>query len=184
MENQEKYPNFGQNMDAVMVWIYINQKIQAEMESDKDFLNKKFREMKKTFREAGLKNAAKSGTAFAVSQIPGIGPLLGKAIRLIPTDEKNDGKELTMASYYVDRIEEHVKKYDSNAKAPKKVDEFKNILINIIRASLELAVAEATLKQLKDSIDANFQKLIDFMKSDADKNMREGLPEKVDIELQ
>jgi len=176
-------PDF-RNSHALSVWSRINDLITQEIKTDSQWMNKTFRESKKTLREAGLKKAARSGSAFAVAHIPVIGPALSKVIGFIPAEAKNDGKELQMASYYVDRIEAHLKDYWAG-KSPggskeydeqKKLAEFKNILINIIRASVELEVAQRTIDEVKSSIDSGYQQLFAILEQDADAGICKLLP--------
>lgn len=182
-------PDFN-NMEAKPVWRYINEQITQEIKNDKQWRNSTFRESKKTLREAGLKKAARSGSAFALAHIPVIGPLLGKVIGLIPADEKNDGKELQMASYYVDRIESHLKDYrtyndkvgSKNFSDENKLIEFKSMLINIIRASVELEAAQRTVDELKASIDTSYEQLLTILERDSSAEICQLLPV-VEIEM-
>ncbi|WP_281560007.1 hypothetical protein [Thalassomonas sp. RHCl1] len=182
-------PDF-RNSNAIPVWSRINDQITRELKADSQWMNKTFRESKKTLREAGLKKAARSGSAFAVSHIPVIGPVLSKVIGFIPAEAKNDGKELQMASYYVDRIDSHLKDYWAS-KSPegvngyddqKKLAEFKNILINIVRASVELEVAQRTIDEVKSSIDSGYQQLFAILEQDASVDICKLLPV-IEIEM-
>ncbi|WDE06765.1 hypothetical protein SG34_007640 [Thalassomonas viridans] len=182
-------PDFN-NSHAIPVWSRINDQIMQEIKTDSQWMNKAFRENKKTLREAGLKKAARSGSAFALCHIPVIGPVLSKVIGFIPAEAKNDGKELQMASYYVDRIDAHLKDYwasmspDGNKgyKDQKKLAEFKNILINIVRASVELEVAQRTIDEVKSSVDSGYQQLFAILEQDASPEICKLLPA-VEIEM-
>ncbi|AWB67512.1 hypothetical protein C2869_14155 [Saccharobesus litoralis] len=178
------------------IWVDIEGKVESEMRHDTEWLSAKFRDSKKTFREAGGKKIGRSVASFAASHIPVIGPLMGKAISFIPADEINDGRQLQMASYYSVRAQQHVEQYLANSNPEPnvgksframtdkdKLEEYKNILVNVMRCTVELAGAKAKIEALEQASQDSFKNLIHMMEQDCSEDMRKLVPV-IEIEMQ
>ena len=184
------------NQWALTIWNHIEEKVINEMKGDKNWLNATFRDGKKTIREAGAKKLGRGAASFAASHIPIIGPLLGKAINLIPADEVNDGRQLQMASYYAGRAVESLQSYHNRSKSgpgvhkdfkeksdSEKLDEYKNTLINIMRSTVEISSAKMKIEELEQSSKDSLSNLVNVMEKECTENMRKLIPT-IEIELQ